>query len=148
MQPFLPPSKPFLARYLGVKLQLFNVHFLQSKITLNHKTALKCWKFNFGNTFSRSYATDNETMFVFNRKSKRLQKDRAAGLENPSDFDYLRNEIGARLVDRLEDIASHKFPVALDLGSGAGHLVQALQDSRAEVQTLYQMDTSGNSFLI
>jgi hypothetical protein len=43
-----------------------------------------------------------ESMNVFDRKAKRLQKDRAALLENSREFDYLKEEIAKRLADRLD----------------------------------------------
>lgn len=41
------------------------------------------------------------------------------------EYDYARDEIAARLVDRLDDM-KRSFPLALDLGAGAGHLYRAL----------------------
>jgi hypothetical protein len=39
---------------------------------------------------------------VFDRNLKRIQKDRAACTENSREFDYLREEIAKRLLDRLD----------------------------------------------
>ena len=43
-------------------------------------------------------------MNVFDRKTKGLQRERAAHLENNLDFDYLKEEFGYRLADRVLDI--------------------------------------------
>lgn len=41
------------------------------------------------------------------------------------DYDYVREEIAARLVDRLDDM-KRAFPLALDFGAGAGHVHRAI----------------------
>ena len=43
-------------------------------------------------------------MNVFDRRTKGLQRERAANLENNIDFDYLKEEFGYRLADRVLDI--------------------------------------------
>jgi NADH dehydrogenase [ubiquinone] 1 alpha subcomplex assembly factor 5 len=43
------------------------------------------------------------------------------------DYEYFREEIALRLVDRLDDIRrAEGFPLALDLGCGVGHLYRAI----------------------
>lgn len=39
---------------------------------------------------------------IFNRQVKRMQRDRAASAPDASKFDYLRNEVAERLLDRLD----------------------------------------------
>jgi len=87
------------------------------------------------------------TMVVFDRNMKRIQKDKAALAPNSRDFDYLKEEVATRLVDRLEDISSHRFPVALDLGGQCGYLTKHLQQSKAQIQILYQSDISVKSLM-
>jgi hypothetical protein len=41
------------------------------------------------------------SMEIFNRKHKQLQRDRAASAIDSKNFDFLREEIAYRLVDRL-----------------------------------------------
>jgi NADH dehydrogenase [ubiquinone] 1 alpha subcomplex assembly factor 5 len=41
------------------------------------------------------------------------------------EYDYFRDEIAARLVDRLDDM-KRAFPLALDWGSGSGHIYRAI----------------------
>ena len=48
-------------------------------------------------------------MNVFDRKTKGLQRERAADLENNLDFDYLKEEFGYRLADRVLDIKVTRF---------------------------------------
>lgn len=64
-------------------------------------------------------------MKVFDRATKRQQRDRAAAADPEGRYDYLREHIAAALVDRIEDI-SREFPRALDLGAHAGHLYRAI----------------------
>ncbi|KAF0687304.1 Aste57867_20946 [Aphanomyces stellatus] len=65
------------------------------------------------------------SMQVFNRAVKRQQKNNIALLENSTEYEYLREEVAKRLVDRLQDI-DRDFPTALDLGAGSGHIYKSL----------------------
>lgn len=50
----------------------------------------------------RCYATTPQSFYVFDRHAKRLQKDRAAyNVEESRTVDYLKDEIAARVADRL-----------------------------------------------
>ncbi|KAG8965478.1 hypothetical protein FRC03_000475 [Tulasnella sp. 419] len=71
---------------------------------------------------------------VFDRHVKQLQKDRAAAAENGERsriVDYVRNEIAERMMERFEDI-KRELPNILDIGSGAGHLTQLLENQGYE----------------
>ncbi|EFQ97972.1 hypothetical protein MGYG_01008 [Nannizzia gypsea CBS 118893] len=78
---------------------------------------------------SRSYALQtpgNPTLEVFNRRTKLLQKDRAArNVETSRQVDYLKDEVAMRLSDRLLDIKRH-FPNVLDLGANSCNIARAL----------------------
>ncbi|KAI0784858.1 S-adenosyl-L-methionine-dependent methyltransferase [Abortiporus biennis] len=66
---------------------------------------------------------------VFDRKAKRLQKDRAVardGGERSRTVDYVRDEVADRLIERLMDI-KRRFNCVLDLGSGPGHFSKLLE---------------------
>ena len=54
-------------------------------------------------------------MNVFDRRTKGLQRERAANLENNIDFDYLKEEFGYRLADRVLDIKVSSFHLFLFL---------------------------------
>ncbi|KAI9783171.1 MAG: hypothetical protein M1816_001494 [Peltula sp. TS41687] len=75
------------------------------------------------------YATQTPgapTPQVFNRQVKYLQRERAGSdIETSRKVDYLRDEVAARLCERLLDINRH-FPVVLDLGANACHIARAL----------------------
>ncbi|KAG9050063.1 hypothetical protein FS837_007816 [Tulasnella sp. UAMH 9824] len=67
---------------------------------------------------------------VFDREVKRMQKDRAAafkGGEQSRTVDYVRNEVADRLSERFADI-KRELRAVLDLGSGAGHFTQLLEN--------------------
>lgn len=86
----------------------------------------------------RSYARPNETiMNVFDRNTKRKQKNRTALQPDYKVYEYLREEIGWRVADRIFDV-KRKFEVAVDLGCWRGHVSKhALNDS---VGILYQCE--------
>ncbi|KAI9830273.1 MAG: hypothetical protein M1838_005817 [Thelocarpon superellum] len=77
----------------------------------------------------RSYAVQAPgapTLQVFNRRTKQLQKERAArDTETSRKVDYLRDEVASRLTERLLDIKRH-FPRVLDLGANACNVAKAL----------------------
>lgn len=79
-----------------------------------------------------------------------IKNDRSASVVS---YDYIRDEIAARLVDRLDDIkVDGGFPLALDLGSGAGHIYRSIcaepaigegqSGGMGGVQKLVQLDSS------
>ena len=84
-----------------------------------------------------------ETQHVFNRRTVRRHRDRAAG--RLADHDFLFHETAARLADRLDDI-THRFPLALDLGCHGGELAGAVfargRPGAGGIETLVQADLS------
>jgi NADH dehydrogenase [ubiquinone] 1 alpha subcomplex assembly factor 5 len=70
---------------------------------------------------------------VFSRRTKWLQKERAAGdVEASRQADYLKDEVARRLCERLLDIKRH-FGEVLDVGANSGNLAKALTQTRPEV---------------
>ena len=67
------------------------------------------------NSSSSLYRQEQPIMNVFDRKTKGLQRERAANLENNLDFDYLKEEFGYRLADRVLDIKVSSFHLFLFL---------------------------------
>lgn len=87
-------------------------------------------------------SSQGSIMNVFDRQAKRLQKERAAlgyGGEDVSVYDYIKDEFGFRLSDRIFDI-KRKFKTAVDLGCGRGHVTKHLYNDT--VETIYQCDMS------
>ena len=80
----------------------------------------------------------SDVMILFDRALVRRRRDRAAARFDA--FDFLFQEVGERLCDRLDDV-SRVFPLALDLGCHCGGLAAALS-GRGGVQTLVQCDLS------
>lgn len=80
----------------------------------------------------RTFAIDTSTSSAFDRDLKQKQRDRAArthnlwrntddrqedGDDDIVEYDYFRQEMAYRLVDRLDDIKREEgFPLALDIG--------------------------------
>lgn len=83
-------------------------------------------------------------MNVFNREMKRRQKDWAASLQQRHQYDYLREEVGARVADRVFDIA-RTFPLALDVGGGKSHIAEHLNTD--VVQRLILTDISQQTLI-
>ncbi len=74
----------------------------------------------------------------FDRAAHRSHRCRAAG--RLKDHDFLLREVGARLVDRLDDV-KRDFPTVLDLGCHGGELGQLIAGRRGH-STLVQCDLS------
>ena len=77
-------------------------------------------------------------MNIFNRRSVRHHRDRAAA--SYADFNFLFQEVAARLGDRLQDI-TRTFPITLDLGCHGGDMAAHIPD-RSAVETLINSDLS------
>ena len=60
-------------------------------------------------------------MNVFDRKAKALHRDRSARRDDHQVFDYLKEEVGYRVYDRVLDIKRH-FDTIVDLGAGKGYV--------------------------
>ncbi|XP_061087671.1 arginine-hydroxylase NDUFAF5, mitochondrial isoform X1 [Conger conger] len=82
------------------------------------------------------------TMNVFDRNMKRKQKNWASMLPDTQKYDYLRDEVGRRVADRVYDIA-RTFPLALDVGCGRNHIAEHL--SKDIVEKLFLTDISENA---
>ncbi|XP_013783444.1 arginine-hydroxylase NDUFAF5, mitochondrial-like [Limulus polyphemus] len=83
--------------------------------------------------------TTESVMNVFDRNAKRLQRNRAAMAKDVHLYDYLKDEVGYRVADRVYDI-KRQFPVAVELGCGRGHIGPHLTNDT--VGFLYQCELS------
>ncbi|XP_037668025.1 arginine-hydroxylase NDUFAF5, mitochondrial isoform X2 [Choloepus didactylus] len=79
---------------------------------------------------------------IFDRDLKRKQKNWAARQSEPKKYDYLREEVGSRVADRVYDIA-RDFPLALDVGCGRGYIAQHL--NKETVRKFFQADIAENA---
>jgi NADH dehydrogenase [ubiquinone] 1 alpha subcomplex assembly factor 5 len=75
---------------------------------------------------SSGFAPPQTAPIVFDTSVKARQKERAASNKDAREFDYLRDEVAARVVDRVCDVA-RSFPHALDMYCGSGHVLRALR---------------------
>ncbi|XP_015434597.1 PREDICTED: NADH dehydrogenase [ubiquinone] 1 alpha subcomplex assembly factor 5 [Dufourea novaeangliae] len=73
------------------------------------------------NSASNFALPSDSVMYVFDRNTKLLQRERAAQASDVKLYDYIKDEVGYRLADRVFDIKK-KFKKALDLGCGRGHV--------------------------
>ncbi|MBN3309190.1 NDUF5 hydroxylase, partial [Amia calva] len=81
-------------------------------------------------------------MNVFDRSMKRKQKNWAASLPDPEQYDYLRDEVGCRIADRVFDVA-RTFSLALDVGCGRSHIAQHL--NKEVVEKMFMVDVTENA---
>ncbi|ORY56931.1 S-adenosyl-L-methionine-dependent methyltransferase [Pseudomassariella vexata] len=73
---------------------------------------------------------------VFNRRTKWLQKERAAAnVEQSRIADFLKDEVAARLCERLLDIKRH-YPKVLDIGANSCNIGRALTNPNPEPDPL------------
>nr|XP_045364597.1 arginine-hydroxylase NDUFAF5, mitochondrial isoform X2 [Camelus bactrianus] len=79
---------------------------------------------------------------IFDRDLKRKQKNWAARQPEPMKFDYLKEEVGSRIADRVYDVA-RDFPLALDVGCGRGYIAQHL--NKETVGKFFQTDIAENA---
>ncbi|KAG2412273.1 hypothetical protein HFD88_009830 [Aspergillus terreus] len=82
-----------------------------------------------------SQAPGNPVFEVFNRKTKHIQKDRAArNVEESRKVDYIKDEVAMRLCERLLDI-KREFPNVLDLGANSCNIARALTTPNPDPDT-------------
>ncbi|KPP68172.1 NADH dehydrogenase-like [Scleropages formosus] len=84
------------------------------------------------------------SMNVFDRSMKRRQKGWAAALRDRQQFEYLRDEVGSRVADRVYDV-SRTFPLALDVGCGRSHIAEHL--NKDFVERLFLTEISEDSLV-
>lgn len=107
----------------------------------------------------RPLSSDETSNHAFDRAVKILQRDGAARAQKSwreddddvVEYDYFREEVGRRLVDRLDDIKRDDgFPLALEIGSGSGIIHRLICSDDAfggvggigGVRKLVQLDSS------
>ncbi|RWS24671.1 NADH dehydrogenase [ubiquinone] 1 alpha subcomplex assembly factor 5-like protein [Leptotrombidium deliense] len=79
---------------------------------------------------------------LFDRRMKTKQRDYLASLENAEVFEYIKEEFGYRMADRVLDI-KRKFNVLVELGCGRGYVAPNLFNDM--VDTYFACDTSVKS---
>lgn len=74
---------------------------------------------------------ENTLVNIFDRQAKVLQRERAASAPDVAVYDYLKEEIGYRLADRIFDI-KRKFKLAVDLGCSRGYVAKHIDSESVE----------------
>ena len=92
---------------------------------------------------SRHYAS-HSTMEVFDKRMKLAQRDAAALTASDLQYEYLRDEVARRVIDRLSDI-TRTFPHAVDVGCNTANIARQLPVGQSGIQTLLSLDTSFHS---
>ncbi|XP_044258018.1 arginine-hydroxylase NDUFAF5, mitochondrial [Tribolium madens] len=82
---------------------------------------------------------DEHIMHVFDRNTKSLQRERAASAQDANLYDYLKDEIGYRLADRVFDI-KRKFKLAADIGCSRGYFSKHISPKCIEELILCDMN--------
>ena len=80
-------------------------------------------------------------MQVFDKRMKLAQRDANAVTSTTLQFEYLRDEIARRVIDRLSDI-TRTFPHAVDIGCNTANIARQLPPGQSGIQTLLSLDTS------
>lgn len=124
---------------------------MTSKISFHRRSWILCGKLNLlslgynlngtCNAASTSALPPDSPMNVFDRNAKLLQRERAAKDANVQLYDYIKDEVGDRLVDRIFDI-KRKFGRVLDLGCGRGHVSKRILSESVEELVLADMSPS------
>ncbi|KAJ2159675.1 hypothetical protein GGF46_002847 [Coemansia sp. RSA 552] len=99
------------------------------------------WRqYSSGKDTAREYLEKAAAPFeVFDRRVKRLQRDRAAlRVEDSREVDYLRDEVAARVADKLLDI-KRRYHTVVELGAGCGHLAKAVDDDMMDKLIMCEM---------
>ena|SRR3990167_5182685 len=82
---------------------------------------------------------------IFDRELKWKQKDWLQTLSSLEHYQYIHNEIGDRLMGRLEDLKSRRFNQIVELGSNFN--VEKLQKLRTFTdKPIIQLSSSSNLF--
>ncbi|XP_017866309.1 PREDICTED: NADH dehydrogenase [ubiquinone] 1 alpha subcomplex assembly factor 5 isoform X1 [Drosophila arizonae] len=103
------------------------------------KTCAKHLTNNYGTM--RCLSMQPSHMNIFDRNAKRLQKERAALNQDVALYDYLKEEVGFRLSDRVFDI-KREFKTAADIGCNRGYISKHILAECVEHLTL--TDTSAS----
>ncbi|CAB3375222.1 Hypothetical predicted protein [Cloeon dipterum] len=81
------------------------------------------------------------SMTIFDRSAKLRQRERAANNPDVEVFDYVKDEVGYRLADRVFDI-KRQFKHVVDLGCGRGYVSQHISADNVAKLTMCEMSPS------
>ena len=121
-------------------------HFRLSKLKLAMRQCITNFSrhVNVKSACCRFLASYSATMNVFDRATKRHQRDLIVKDYNYEQYNYLKDEIGFRVFDRLCDV-KRTFDIAVDLGCGLGHVSKHITTAQQLVTShIYMVDSSKN----
>ncbi|KAG5325720.1 NDUF5 hydroxylase, partial [Pseudoatta argentina] len=121
--------------FYGRSWILYAGYYKLNLLSLRHNPNGTC------NAASTSALPPDSPMNVFDRNAKLLQRERAAKDANVQLYDYIKDEVGDRLADRIFDI-KRKFGRVLDLGCGRGHVSKRILNESVEELVLADMSPS------
>ncbi|XP_057341692.1 arginine-hydroxylase NDUFAF5, mitochondrial [Microplitis mediator] len=105
---------------------------------LKKRVFVKNIKRNLNTTNVNNNLPINSVMNVFDRQAKLLQKQRSARAPDVKLYDYIKDEIGYRLADRIFDI-KREFENVLELGCGRGNLSKHISQDNVKNLILADM---------
>ena len=73
----------------------------------------------------KCYSNTTNSMYIFDRNVKRMQRNRTLTDPNYKDYEYIKSDVGWRVADRVFDI-KRSFDTVLDLGCQRGYVTQHL----------------------
>lgn len=102
---------------------VYNVRSTLSAVNIRHifKKSCSCKKYLSTTATSHRIKNEDSGVHIFDRNTKHLQRERAAVATDVNLYDYLKDEIGYRLADRIFDI-KRKFKLAADIGCSRGYV--------------------------
>jgi NADH dehydrogenase [ubiquinone] 1 alpha subcomplex assembly factor 5 len=123
-------------------MSFINTVFISKNLTLTGVKVLKNLKKNrsFSINAINYLKNDDHIMQVFDRNTKSLQRERAASAQDANLYDYLKDEIGYRLADRVFDI-KRKFKLAADIGCSRGYVAKHISPKCIEELILCDMNS-------
>jgi len=96
----------------------------QKKTPLNNCSICHHFK-SLSSSSPSSSSSSTRAMNIFDRKMKLRQREYGCKLDNFLEFNYLKQEVGFRMADRLFDIKK-EFPISVELCSGTGFIASHL----------------------
>lgn len=86
----------------------------------------------------KSYSSSSNSMFIFDRNVKRMQRNHIVTDPNYKDCEYIKSEVGWRVADRVFDI-KRSFDNVLDLGCQRGYVSKHLDTHAVKKVHMFEM---------
>ncbi|VDM95996.1 unnamed protein product [Thelazia callipaeda] len=113
-------------------------HFLRNLLVNSRKCSSRSL-FKWNSCNERLLCTVAEADVIFDRETKKMQRNRASRLPDYDVYQYVKNEIAYRVADKVFDLTKFN-DVCIDIGCGSGHL--AVNLIKENVGIIIQCDMS------